>query len=93
MERDPCFTCFPSSNNKVVCVEHKSKDSNSISLDEEKIVRQFMHPTDGVQYTLWLFEAQFRCFNTNSKSERAKILEDFSNSIIKRKEIVFREIN
>lgn len=63
-----CFTCFPT-NGKILCV----------SGDQEKVVRQFMHPTDDIKWTLWIFEAKIKCFNKNSLQQQKNILQDFSH--------------
>ncbi len=53
-----CYTCFPTSKG-TMCVEAD---------DIEKVVRNFMHPTDDVKYTLWLFDATTKCFDKNNKN-------------------------
>ena len=92
MERDPCFTCFPSGD-KVVCVEHK--DEYTSSENEEKVARQFLYPKDNsIQFSLWLFSAQLKCFDKYTKSDRVKILEFFQlDNANKLERIVFKKLD
>jgi hypothetical protein len=83
-----CYTCWPSTDDTgkyiVTCVD---------SIDAEKVVRTYMHPTDDIQETLWLFEAKLKCFsNTNSisrKYEEYNLLKSCSNNVINYTDIEF----
>ena len=62
------------------------------TIDAEKIVRTYMHPTDNIQETLWLFQAKIKCFSNNSifrKYEEYKLLKNFSDSVTKFSEIQY----
>jgi hypothetical protein len=48
-----CYTCFPYGLNQILCVAGS----------DEQVVRKYMHPTDNIKHTLWLFEAQNVCMN------------------------------
>ncbi len=65
-----CYTCFPTSKG-TMCVETD---------DIEKVVRKFMHPTDNVKYTLWLFDATIKCFDKNNIKNLKHLYKD--NNII-----------
>ena len=75
-----CHTCWPSTDDntgkKVIkCVN---------SIDAEKVVRTYMHPTDDIQETLWLFEAKLKCFTNNNSISRIyeeyDLLKSFSDN-------------
>lgn len=48
-----CYTCFPYGFGKILCVAGS----------DEQVVRKYMHPTDDIKYTLWLFGAKNVCMN------------------------------
>lgn len=86
-----CYTCWPSvdqftGKDIIKCVN---------TIDAEKIVRTYMHPTDNIQETLWLFQAKIKCFSNNSifrKYEEYKLLKNFSDSVTKFSEIQYVEM-
>jgi hypothetical protein len=83
-----CYTCWPSTDDTgkyiVKCVN---------STDAEKVVRTYMHPTDDIQETLWLFEAKLKCFSNNNSISRIceeyKLLKSYSNNVTKYTDIKF----
>ena len=67
-----CYTCFPYGNNTILCNTGK---------DDTKFVREFMHPTDDVKSTLWLFNAKIKCmFNANKKEFDKDLLNLFNRN-------------
>lgn len=61
-----CYTCFGDArNNTIMCING----------DKTKIVRKYMHPTDDIEWTLWVFGAIKICSN-NEKY----ILSQFNKS-------------
>lgn len=50
---DKCYTCFPDSSNKILCVAGT----------DEQVVRNYLHPTDDIKHTLWIYGAQTVCMN------------------------------
>ena len=79
-----CFTCFPSysssGNIYMTCVEG----------DVNKVVREFMHPTDDIRWTLWVFGAQIECFDKNNKNYIREL--NIKNKIDKNQEIFFDKV-
>ena len=86
-----CYTCWPSVDqftNKYIikCVN---------TIDAEKVVRTYMHPTDDIQETLWLFQAKIKCFSRNrisKKYEEYKLLKNFSDSVTKFSKIQYENM-
>ena len=88
---DNCHTCWPSvdpvtGKNIIKCVD---------TIDTEKVVRTYMHPTDDIQETLWLFEAKIKCFSNYSiprKFEESNMLKTFTNSTMKYSKIQYEHL-
>jgi len=74
---DNCHTCWPSidpitGKNVIKCV-------NTVSA--KKVVRTYMHPTDDIGYTLFLFQAKIKCFSNYTiprKYDEYKLLKSYS---------------
>ena len=83
-----CYTCFPSRDNVsrkdiILCVD---------SVDMEKVVRKYMHPTDDIQLTLWNFNAKIKCFGFFRKYEEYKLLRTFSSETTKFTDIKYEKL-
>jgi hypothetical protein len=64
-----CYTCFPYGTDTILC---------NTGTDDVKFVRKYMHPTDPIKWTMWLFEAKIQCaFNNDMNSFKKRILSNF----------------
>ena len=86
-----CYTCFATS-------EFGSERGvftpsvKCISGDMVKVVRQFMHPTDDIKETLWLFGATVECFNKHNKRESEMVIRKHTHSRDNINEIDFESV-
>ena len=61
-----CYVCFQTGESEVVCVNQ----------DIDKVVRKYMHPTDNIKFTMWLFDAKIQCLNKNKNWQVAQVLKN-----------------